>query len=58
METMTKLEAAYAAAGVTPSTEELERWSRRYDQARTAADTLFDLPEVKYEDLAVVFQAH
>jgi hypothetical protein len=57
METMMKLEAAYVAAGVTPSTEELGRWSRRYGQARAAADTLFDLPEVKYEDLAVVFQA-
>ncbi|MCU1572570.1 MAG: hypothetical protein JWO93_652 [Micrococcaceae bacterium] len=57
METRTTLEAAYTAAGVTPSAEELERWSHRYGQARAAADTLFDLPEVKYEDLAVVFRA-
>jgi hypothetical protein len=57
MENMTKLETFYAAAGVTPSTEELARWSHRYSQARFAADKMFDLPEAKYEDLAVVFQA-
>lgn len=57
MENMMKLEAFYAASGVAPSTEELERWSRRYSRARAAADKMFDLPEAKYEDLAVVFQA-
>ena len=55
MNTKEYLAMTYATAGVTPSLDELDRWSKRYSAARASAELLYAMPEAKYEDLAVVF---
>lgn len=56
MDTKEYLSMSYAAAGITPSEEELARWAKRYEAARSSVELLYALPEAKYEDLSVVFK--
>lgn len=56
MENIKFLTAVYAAAGVTPSSDELNRWAARYPSARSAADAMYAIPEAMYEDVATVFK--
>lgn len=46
-----------SAAGMSLPDEKVELYVRIYPRLRAAADALFDIPEVRYEQPAVIYPA-
>lgn len=49
------IEMRCAELAIPASATEKERWASRYAGVRASVDALYQLDDVKYEDLGVVF---
>ena len=53
----TRVRALLAAAGLSLTDEQVEKYVRVYPTLRASADQLWQIPELRYEQPAVVYQA-
>jgi hypothetical protein len=53
----TTVRGLLAAAGMSLSDEQVAKYLRIYPTFRASADRLFEIPEIRYEQPAVVYEA-
>ncbi len=53
----TTVRALLAVGGLSLTDEQVEKYVRIYPTFRAAADRLYQIPELRYEQPAVVYQA-
>ena len=53
----TTVRALLTAGGLALTDEQVEKYARVYPTLRAAADRLWEIPELRYEQPAIVYQA-